>query len=158
MLKQFTPASRPLRRWRLLQVHRRFEESGGTVREHVAAEGVTVHPDGVSLDVKDGAITARLLVDCMGNFGPIVRQVHRLPQETKEMNTQKQHVGCFPAHCQAGTLAPAGKKGDEIPETTCWVFPSPLSGRYTGSRRTPMRAQCSQRVPRWCAAVSWSEG
>ena len=108
MLKQFTPASRPLRRWRLLQVRRRFEESGGTVREHVAAEGVTVHPDGVSLDVKDGAITARLLVDCMGNFGPIVRQVHRLPQEKKETNTQKQHVGCFPAHCQAGTPAPAG--------------------------------------------------
>ena len=75
--------SRDLRCQRLLQVRRRFEESGGAVREFVAAEGVTVHPDGVSLDVQDGAITARLLVDCMGNFGPIVRQVHQLPKTTK---------------------------------------------------------------------------
>ena len=66
------------------------------MREHVAAEGVTVHPDGVSLDVKDGAITARLLVDCMGNFGPIVRQVHRLLQKTKRNKNPETMCGVFP--------------------------------------------------------------
>ena len=47
--------------------------------EGVAAEGVSVHPDGVALQVKEGGITGRLLVDCMGNFGPIVRQVTNPP-------------------------------------------------------------------------------
>ena len=42
--------------------------------ENVAAEGVTVHPDGVSLATPGASTTGRLLIDCMGNFSPIVRQ------------------------------------------------------------------------------------
>ena len=79
----------------LRQVRQRFEAAGGTVLEMTGAEGVAVHPNGVSLDIPkkdsaqaqasngtqpegaaaDGAgITGRLLIDCMGNFSPIVRQ------------------------------------------------------------------------------------
>ena len=46
--------------------------------EGVAAEGVVVHPDGVSLATPDTSITGRLLVDCMGNFSPIVRRAGAL--------------------------------------------------------------------------------
>ena len=64
--------------------------------EFTGAQGVAVHPNGVSLDIPtaaspenaqakgsngtqqqqeaDGKITGRLLIDCMGNFSPIVRQ------------------------------------------------------------------------------------
>ena len=72
----------------------RYEAAGGTVLELTGAEGVAVHPNGIVLDIPtkdsaqaqasngnqqeraaDGAgITGRLLIDCMGNFSPIVRQ------------------------------------------------------------------------------------
>ncbi len=80
----------------LLQVKQRFEAAGGAVLEFTGAQGVAVHPNGISLDVPsaasadsaqaqdtsstqntdeaDGGITGRLLIDCMGNFSPIVRQ------------------------------------------------------------------------------------
>ncbi len=78
----------------LRQVKQRFEAAGGTVLELTGAEGVAVHLNGVFLDIPtkgnaqaqasngtqqesaaDGAgITGRLLIDCMGNFSPIVRQ------------------------------------------------------------------------------------
>ena len=59
--------------------------------EFTAGEGVDVHDDGVALQVPrpaeggngaaagqgQGQITGRLLIDCMGNFSPIVRQVRK---------------------------------------------------------------------------------
>ena len=78
------------------QVKQRFEAAGGTVLEFTGAQGVAVHPNGVSLDIPtaasqetaqakgsngtqqqpetDDGVTGRLLIDCMGNFSPIVRQ------------------------------------------------------------------------------------
>lgn len=82
----------------LCQVKQRFLDNGGVIAEQAAAQGVSVHPNGVSLAVpssapdqdarprsgngasaaaaaaEEGAVTGRLLVDCMGNFSPIVRQ------------------------------------------------------------------------------------
>lgn len=79
-------------------VRKRFERAGGTIFEFTAAEAAHVHPNGVALQLplktpqngRDGGgsgsnsgssptqpqdpITARLLVDCMGHFSPIVRQ------------------------------------------------------------------------------------
>lgn len=73
------------------QVKQQFEERGGRVFEFTAGEGVDVHDDGVALQVPrpaaggngaaagqgQGQITGRLLIDCMGNFSPIVRQVRK---------------------------------------------------------------------------------
>ena len=48
--------------------------------EKTPAEGVSIHPNGVALQLQqpDQSVTGQLLIDCMGNFSPIVRQV-RLP-------------------------------------------------------------------------------
>ena len=70
----------------------KFEREGGRVLEFAAAEGAEVRDNGVTLRIptasRDGrppqqngasgaeeVITGRLLIDCMGNFSPIVRQV-----------------------------------------------------------------------------------
>ncbi len=53
----------------------RFLESGGTLLEHTAFRGAVVHPDGVVVKAGDQTLTSRLLVDAMGHFSPIVRQV-----------------------------------------------------------------------------------
>ena len=61
-----------------------FEAKGGVVVEKTAISGISVRPNGTQLDTSplganeegDGpsAITARLVVDCMGFASPIVRQ------------------------------------------------------------------------------------
>lgn len=45
--------------------------------EKTPAEGVSIHPNGVALQLQqpDQSVTGQLLIDCMGNFSPIVRQV-----------------------------------------------------------------------------------
>lgn len=67
---------------KLVQLMRRkLEAAGGVVLERTALEGIAVHPDGAALTIRaDGSaapstLTARLVVDCMGHFSPIVRQV-----------------------------------------------------------------------------------
>ncbi|KAG2435517.1 hypothetical protein HYH02_011811 [Chlamydomonas schloesseri] len=66
----------------LVQLMRsKLEAAGGAVIERAALSGIAVHPNGCALDVQpDGGagasrVTARLVVDCMGHFSPIVRQV-----------------------------------------------------------------------------------
>ncbi|EFJ53125.1 hypothetical protein VOLCADRAFT_54927, partial [Volvox carteri f. nagariensis] len=59
-------------------MRRKLEEQGGVVLERTALEGVAARRD----DDDDGSpaaatVTARLVVDCMGHFSPIVRQVRR---------------------------------------------------------------------------------
>ena len=54
----------------------RFLESGGKLIENTAFEQVIVHPNGVSVQAGE-TLTARLLLDAMGHFSPIVRQVRR---------------------------------------------------------------------------------
>lgn len=55
----------------------KFEAAGGKVLEKTLAQAVRVHPDGVALQLQSDEpdITGQLLIDCMGNFSPIVRQV-----------------------------------------------------------------------------------
>jgi len=62
----------------------KFEVAGGKVFERTVAQGVRVHPDGVALQLQADQhdVTGQLLIDCMGNFSPIVRQVlHCLPAQ-----------------------------------------------------------------------------
>ncbi|KAK9845750.1 hypothetical protein WJX81_001368 [Elliptochloris bilobata] len=67
----------------IAKVRQRFEAKGGMVLEFASAAGVTVHPNGVALTAgsedagfggAEGVLTARLLVDSTGNFGPMVQQ------------------------------------------------------------------------------------
>lgn len=61
----------------VLQMRHKFEAAGGKVFERTVAQGVRVHPDGVALQLQADQhdVTGQLLIDCMGNFSPIVRQV-----------------------------------------------------------------------------------
>ncbi|GIL49897.1 hypothetical protein Vafri_6207 [Volvox africanus] len=66
-------------------MRQKLEELGGVVLERSALESIEVHSNGCSLVVRpDGngtatapttQLTTRLVVDCMGHFSPIVRQV-----------------------------------------------------------------------------------
>ena len=60
-----------------MQMRRKFEAAGGKVLEKTAAQGVRIHPDGIALQLQSDQqdVTGRLLIDCMGNFSPIVQQV-----------------------------------------------------------------------------------
>jgi lycopene cyclase CruP len=51
----------------------RYLALGGKLLEHTAFERVTVHPDGVSIEAGQ-TLTAKLMVDAMGHFSPIVAQ------------------------------------------------------------------------------------
>jgi lycopene cyclase CruP len=57
----------------LERLKQRFLELGGTLLEHTAFERVAVHPNGVELQAGQ-TLTARLMVDAMGHFSPIVAQ------------------------------------------------------------------------------------
>ncbi|WP_017663022.1 FAD-dependent oxidoreductase [Baaleninema simplex] len=58
----------------------RFLNAGGTLLENTAFEEAIVHPDGVRVNVgdsktPDSGLTTRLLIDAMGHFSPVSRQV-----------------------------------------------------------------------------------
>ena len=63
----------------------KFLTSGGTLLEHTPFRTATVHPNGVAIqtDCEDRTeedhpqVTARLLVDAMGHFSPIVQQARK---------------------------------------------------------------------------------
>lgn len=103
------------------------------MREFVAAEGVTVHPDGVSLDVKDGAITARLLVDCMGNFGPIVRQVQTY------VGTMSGHHTGLSDHCRLESSSYACIL--RVAESVLCVHPGKTRAPWTAAPQTAFSFQ-----------------
>ena len=53
----------------------KFLTSGGTLLEHTPFASAVIHPNGVSVRVKESEdITARLLIDAMGHFSPMVQQ------------------------------------------------------------------------------------
>ena len=53
----------------------KFLASGGTLLEHTPFQSAVIHPNGVSIQAKESEdITARLLIDAMGHFSPMVRQ------------------------------------------------------------------------------------
>jgi lycopene cyclase CruP len=57
----------------------RFLQQGGKLYEHTAFEAVTVHPDGICIQARQ-TLTAKLLVDAMGHFSPIVAQARTAQQ------------------------------------------------------------------------------
>ncbi|CAN0183993.1 unnamed protein product, partial [Hapterophycus canaliculatus] len=72
------------------RARRRFEAKGGVVMEFTSIDGVSVRPDGVALstspssppgskpaggDAEKAQVTSRLVLDCMGNASPMVRQI-----------------------------------------------------------------------------------
>ena len=75
--------------WDFVQVRQRFVDAGGKLFEMAAVNELTVHPDGVEMGLAGPPagkappppqplpprITCRLVLDCMGNASPIVRQV-----------------------------------------------------------------------------------
>lgn len=52
----------------------KFLAAGGTLVENTAFEHAIVHPNGVALTAGGRSFTARLVLDAMGHFSPIVRQ------------------------------------------------------------------------------------
>ncbi len=58
------------------KLKQKFLASGGTLLEHTPFQSATVHPNGVSIQAS-APITARLLVDAMGHFSPIVQQARQ---------------------------------------------------------------------------------
>jgi lycopene cyclase CruP len=62
----------------LEQLKQKFLQAGGKLLENTAFKSATVHPDGIEVAVGEQAITtikARLLIDAMGHFSPIIQQV-----------------------------------------------------------------------------------
>ncbi|MGB7251921.1 MAG: FAD-binding oxidoreductase, partial [Phormidesmis sp.] len=57
-----------------------FTGSGGILLEHTPFRSATVHPNGVSIqssDAENSPLSARLLVDAMGHFSPLVQQARQ---------------------------------------------------------------------------------
>lgn len=55
----------------------RFLSSGGQLFEQMAFTGAIVHPNGVEIQTQQQSFTARLLLDAMGHFSPIVQQARQ---------------------------------------------------------------------------------
>eukprot|EP00208_Stichococcus_sp_RCC1054_P007563 CAMPEP_0206136508 /NCGR_PEP_ID=MMETSP1473-20131121/1749_1 /ASSEMBLY_ACC=CAM_ASM_001109 /TAXON_ID=1461547 /ORGANISM="Stichococcus sp, Strain RCC1054" /LENGTH=633 /DNA_ID=CAMNT_0053529101 /DNA_START=287 /DNA_END=2188 /DNA_ORIENTATION=+ len=98
-------------------VRERFEAAGGKVFENTAITGVEVYDNGVSLprppsEGSSGSseavapITARLLLDCMGHFSPVVRQAR--------WGTKPDGVCCVVGACNRGHPAGGNTSGDLI--------------------------------------------
>ena len=55
----------------------KFIQAGGLLLENTAFKSAQIHPDGVLLDSGEQAIKTRLLIDAMGHFSPIIKQVRK---------------------------------------------------------------------------------
>ena len=55
----------------------KFLQAGGLLLENTAFKSAQVHPDGVLLDAGEQVIKTRLLIDAMGHFSPIIKQVRK---------------------------------------------------------------------------------
>ena len=54
----------------------RFVSSGGAIFEGKSLSSISVHDDFAVLNLSDGgSLPCRLVIDAMGNFSPIVRQI-----------------------------------------------------------------------------------
>ena len=58
----------------LNRLKHRFLEAGGQLLEHTVFETATIHPNGIAIQAGGTTLTARLLLDGMGHFSPIVAQ------------------------------------------------------------------------------------
>ncbi|MFM7581052.1 MAG: FAD-binding oxidoreductase, partial [Microcystaceae cyanobacterium] len=53
----------------------KFINTGGILLENTNFQRATIYENGVTLDLGEKTLTCRLLLDAMGHFSPIVRQV-----------------------------------------------------------------------------------
>jgi lycopene cyclase CruP len=88
----------------LATLKRKFLEFGGQLLEHTAFQTATVHPNGTSIIAGETQLTARLLIDAMGHFSPIVRQLRK--------NKKPDAVCVVVGSCAAGY--PENNTGDLI--------------------------------------------
>lgn len=61
----------------LEQLKQKFLQAGGKLLENTAFKSAIVHPDGVVVEAGDKTLKARLLVDAMGHFSPIIKQARK---------------------------------------------------------------------------------
>ena len=59
----------------LEKLKQKFLQGGGILLENTVFNSATVHADGVEIETSDRTIKARLLIDAMGHFSPIVKQI-----------------------------------------------------------------------------------
>jgi hypothetical protein len=79
----------------------RFESAGGTVLENTSITGITVRPNGAEISVaSDVSLTARLVLDCMGNGSPLVRQMRwgRKPEGICSTTCRHTTAACCSSH------------------------------------------------------------
>ena len=55
----------------------KFIQAGGKLLENTAFQSATVHPDGVVIEAGEQIIKTRLLIDAMGHFSPIIKQIRK---------------------------------------------------------------------------------
>ncbi|KPQ39257.1 MAG: lycopene cyclase CruP [Phormidium sp. OSCR] len=53
----------------------KFLAAGGTLLEQTSFQNAEIHPDGVQITTDGQSLTSRLLLDAMGHFSPIIRQI-----------------------------------------------------------------------------------
>ncbi|MEL6469139.1 MAG: FAD-binding oxidoreductase [Cyanobacteria bacterium J06623_4] len=58
----------------LEQLKQAFLENGGTLLEYNSFKSATVHPNGVTVHSDKNSLSARLVIDAMGHFSPMVQQ------------------------------------------------------------------------------------
>ncbi|MEL6930294.1 MAG: lycopene cyclase family protein, partial [Cyanobacteria bacterium J06600_6] len=61
----------------LEQLKQKFLEAGGKLLENTAFKAATVYADGVAIDIGEDRLKARLLIDAMGHFSPIIKQARQ---------------------------------------------------------------------------------
>lgn len=61
----------------LATLKQKFLAAGGQLFEHTPFQSLTVHATGVQVQAGDRAFTARLAIDAMGHFSPIVQQARQ---------------------------------------------------------------------------------
>jgi lycopene cyclase CruP len=61
----------------LATLKQKFLAAGGHLVEQTPFQSVTVHPNGVTVQAGEQGFTARLVIDAMGHFSPIVQQARQ---------------------------------------------------------------------------------
>lgn len=111
---------------KLIEASRRaFEAAGGLVVDNCPLSEVWVHPNGVQLRGQDKmAIAGKLLLDCMGNQSPIVRQIRH--------GRKPDGVCMVVGSCARGFPAEKNTTGDVIATAAPSEPPSRSTSRSTG--------------------------
>jgi lycopene cyclase CruP len=58
----------------LAKLKTKFVEGGGKLLEFTSCDRVTIHPNGVEIDLGSGQLTSKLFIDAMGHFSPLAAQ------------------------------------------------------------------------------------